>query len=141
MCRIELAFAKYNYYEEENSFLLVILLLQNCVVYQKVPVSITQAHNKGPVLIKDGLNNKTKALYIEKINDKYYIPYRVWEKGEDGNHHWFEVGKQLDADAIKIYLKDKKKSTARTIIFVALTPFIAIGIFVAFLFANNFIFI
>ena len=112
-------------------FLLATILFQGCVVYQKVPVSITEAHDKGKVLIIDSLKNKTKAEYIEKVDDNYYIPYRVRKKGEDGEYHWFEGKKQLNSDDIKIYLLDKNKSKTGTIVLVVLSPFIAIGVYVA----------
>ena len=113
-------------------FLLILIVTQSCVVYHKVPVSITEAHDKGKVLIIDSLKNKTKAENIEKVDDKYYIPYRVWKKGEDSKNHWFEGKKQLNADNIKIYLRDRNKSIVRTIGLVALAPFVGFGLYILF---------
>ena len=105
--------------------LLATILLQSCVVYQKSPVSITQAHNKGKVLIIDSLNNKTKVNYINKVNESYCIPLGEYKKGTDGK---LEGMKQLDIDNIEFYLRDSEASTLRTIGLVALIALIGYGL-------------
>jgi len=82
--------------------LLVTILLQSCVAYQKTSVSIDEANMTGEVKIMTTKGEKIKLKNIELEEGIYY--------GFDGKN---EV--RLDPDQISsIYLKDHEKSRKQT---------------------------
>lgn len=101
-------------------FLLSLLIVfQSCVVYKKVPVPLSEACNRGKVLIIDGQNKKTRSKKIDAINGKYYATYKVREGSKDGNYHWVEQKVQIEDDKVQVYLNKNESINSR--IWVELT--------------------
>ena len=92
--------------------LLVLMFTQSCVVYQKTPVPIDQAYNKGKVKV------------VTTPGSKYVFKNIVLE---DETYSGIEGKNKINIDTAQvaaIYLKDIKKSKTRTIILI-LSPVIA----------------
>jgi hypothetical protein len=92
-------------------FILVNILLQSCVVYQKSSVSVDDAANKGKVMFE---NNEGKKIYLNNI---------IYEDGanyinEDGTYYGIWDNNQMvpmnSIDSSDFYLKDIKASSNRT---------------------------
>ena len=79
--------------------LLVTILLQSCVVYQKTSVSLNEAYDRGNVKIKS-TNGKNKKYTNIIMEDSIYYGVQDW-------HNKLPI---LPASIDSIYLKDKKKS-------------------------------
>ena len=106
--------------------LIVLMLTQSCVVYQKTPVPIDQAYNKGKVKVVNTLGSKLffKNMVLE---DKTYF-------GIQGKN---KTKTKIDtAQVSAIYLKDFKKSKTRSI-FLAISPAIAYLVFLAIFWATG----
>jgi hypothetical protein len=114
-------------------WLILLILSQSCVVFQKVPVPLSEADDRGKVLIIDNQNKKTRSKNIDRVNGKYYTSFKNREKDIDGQYHWFEGMKQLEDDKVQVFLKDKKKSTGNTILLLlVVVPSVLIGGFYLF---------
>ena len=92
--------------------LIALLLLQTCVVYQKTPVAISEAHDRGKVMV---ITNADEKLMFKKIIQKDSIYYGLTTKrGGD-------ITQQLNVDEVMaIYLKDQNRSNRATIIVTVL---------------------
>ena len=87
-------------------FLLGTVLFQCCVVYQKTPVSLSDAANKGKVKVVTTNNKKLKFPNIEFENGIYKGTKIVRRKNDQGAYENFDKSKQLFQDSIyAIYLK------------------------------------
>ena len=86
--------------------LLVTILLQSCVAYQKTSVSLNEAHDsKGMVKVTDTRGESFVFNYIELRDSIYYGTNK-------------EVTIRLETSQITgIYLKDNNKSKTQTVIF------------------------
>lgn len=107
--------------EKKNIYylLFVFIVFQSCSVYQKVPVPLSEACNKGKALIVDNQNKKIKSSKIERISGEYYATYKVSKKDKDGEYHWVEETIQIEEDKVKVYLSKDELTTSR--IWVELT--------------------
>ena len=102
-----------------SSFLLVIILLQSCVVYQKTSVSLEEAVDKGKVKLITKKGEKVKYKKIIQKDSIYYGFDLKKLKNVDGVFEWNEITYQLwDTEIESIHIKDKEKSTTRTIFLV-----------------------
>ena len=87
-------------------FLLVTALFQCCVVYQKTPVTLSDAANRGKVKVVTTNNEKLKFSNIEFENGSYTGIKIVRQQNDQGAHENFDKSKQLYQDSINaIYLK------------------------------------
>lgn len=131
-CNIQLALERILSYLEDGSrtvnvikkkiiyFLLSqLLIFQSCAVYQKTPVPLSEACNKGKVLIVDNRNKKIKSRKIERIRGEYYATYKVKKKGIDGEYQWSEHTIQVEDDKVQVFLSKEESTTSR--IWVELT--------------------
>ena len=104
--------------------LLTIFLLQSCVVYQKTPVPIEQAYDKGKIKVVNTLGSEFvfKSMALE---GETYI-------GIDGKDRIIIDATQVSA----IYLKDIKKSKMWTIL-LAISPAIVFVVYGAIFWATG----
>lgn len=101
-----------------SAFLLAIILLQSCVVYQNVSVSIDEAYNKGKVKLITTTGKKIMINNIEKTDTTYY--------GDLGTYKL-----RIPADEVEaIYLYDKKESNKRSFIVMGVSVGVLIGIWI-----------
>ncbi len=94
-------------------FLLTLMLLQCCAVYQKTPVPLSEAQNRGKALIIDNKNKKIRVDKIYRINEQYYASYRVREKDKDGEYQRFGHTIQLEDDNVQVYLSKDEATPSR----------------------------
>ena len=98
-------------------FLLVIILLQSCVAYQKTSVSLDEATNTGKVKLIDTHGRVYQIINIE-MQDSVYYGFIAKEKTV-----------LYEAQFSGIYLQDKKKSKTQTIIFtVSMYAILTVGL-------------
>ena len=99
-------------------FLLVLILSQSCVIYQKNPVSISESTNKGKVKIvrTNGEKVALKSLEYDFLNGTYW----GLRKGYSKDHRY-----KIDPTQVtEVYLIDKRDSRTASII-------LAIGIVIS----------
>ena len=90
--------------------LLVTILLQSCVLYQKTPVSISESTNKGKVKIVK--TNGEKVALKGMVYD--YGTYWGLRKGYSKDHRY-----KIDATQVaEVYLIDKRESRTASILVV-----------------------
>ncbi len=77
--------------------LMVTILMQSCVGYQKVPVSIQQTIGKGEVKVEFDTGKKTKFKYIKLVDGEYFGV----RKGYSKEHLW-----KIDGSNSSFYLLD-----------------------------------
>ena len=88
-------------------FLLVNILLQSCVVYQKTSVPLESAVEKGKVKLITTTGNKLNFRKIEKVDSIYYGTLN-------------SIKYHIPPDEVEaIYLIDKKKSKKISLIIVS----------------------
>ena len=106
--------------------LLVIMLLQSCVAYQKTSVSLNEATDRGRVLLID---THGSAYHLQNIEMEDSIHYGMIAK---------EKTIIYEAQFSSIYLQDKKKSkTQKIIVLVSLGALLGVmGVAVIFGFIN-----
>ena len=83
--------------------LLLLILSQSCVVYQKSSVSVDDAVNKGKVMV---VNNEGKKIYLKNIIYEDGAYYGIWDNNQ--------MVPMDSTDSIDFYLKDIKASQNRT---------------------------
>ena len=75
--------------------LIISILIQSCVGYQKVPVAVQQAVNKGKVKVEFDSGKKTKFKYLKLIDGQYFGV----RKGYANEHLW-----KIDENNSSFYL-------------------------------------
>ncbi len=107
--------------------LIALLLLESCVVYQKIPIALSEAHDRGKVKVITNTDEKLKFKKIIIEDSVYYGFDRKKLKNEYGEFEWVDITRQLNVDVVEaIYLKDRKKSIVRTVFLVLATPLVII---------------
>ncbi len=97
-------------------FLLVLILSQSCVIYQKTPVSISESTNKGKVKIVKTNGEKVALKGMVYDNGTYW----GLRKGYSKDHEY-----KIDpAQVAEVYVIDKRDSRTASII-------LAVGIVIA----------
>ena len=102
-------------------FILVNILLQNCVVYQKTSVPIDSAINKGKVKL---ISTDGRKIHFQKIEKEDSLYYGTLKSGK-----WPIPVAEVES----IYMIDKKGSNILTWIIVPL----AVGITITIIIVNN----
>ena len=99
------------------SLIFTLFLLQGCVVYQKTPVSVEDAVDKGKVKLITEQGQKIKYKKIIQRDSIYYGYDLKKLKNVDGEFEWTEITYRLmEIEIESVHIQDKKKSTNRTIL-------------------------
>jgi hypothetical protein len=112
--------------------ILLLTLSQSCVIYQKTPVALSEAHDRGKVKV---ITNTDEKLMFKKIIQKDSIYYGLTPKRRkiDGKQGWVDITQQLNVDEVRaIYLKDQNRSNTATITITILItiPLTIIGFYI-----------
>ena len=110
------------YYEvcDPKIYAAALILLQSCLAYHDLPVSLSEAHNQGKckVVFKSGELIKFKNIMRED-SENYFVLTRERHENLNGGHEWTDTRINLDSTTIAvIQLKDIKKSKRKTTLLV-----------------------
>ena len=103
--------------------MLIVLLIQSCVAYQYTSVPLSDAYDKGNVMV---ISQEDKKYWFKKIDLIDSIYYGFYEK-KTGDE-WVDIAIPLSDDKVTVYLKDKKNSNWRTAVFIISSSSIVIGV-------------